>query len=786
LFLNKKQYFYFLKNLCDQSTTMTSLPINQNDSYFRLLAENSIVGVIVLSNKCEILFANDFFCSLLGYSNDELLAQNISLITHPDDRKQCNSEFESVFSNQKDGFQVEKRYLTKNGDSVWCEMSISANRTIDGNIDILTGIINDISSRKKIEIKNDENQQLFSSIFKNSPVAIILGSVETQQYLDVNDAFTNIMGYTRDEIIGQKSSELSMFENDADRIQMIKKVRGKGFISGYQVNCKTKSGKILTVLFSIATVKVNNIDCLILTAMDISERIAIESALKESEQNYRKLVDFLPDGIAVHQNGKIVFANGIAIKMLEGTSEFDFIGMSALDIVHPDYRNIVVERIEKTSQSEEGTILIEEIFLSKKGNLINVEVASLPFRFAGNNATLVVFREISARKNTEFELIKAKNKAEESDRLKSAFLANMSHEIRTPMNAIKGFAQLLEDPDLTQEKRRQFITIINQRTDDLLMLINDILDTAKIEAGQMSISETIEDISNLFNDIFQFFNTQQELNHDQSVELKFINELKSDQYVFSADFFRLRQIFINLINNSIKFTNKGHIYFGCRLIENNTLLFFVEDTGIGIPDEKKDLVFAPFRQLNDNHISRQQSGTGLGLSIVKGLIKLMNGKVWFESEIGNGTTFFFTIPYLQTHNHSVIKNQKQTEVYDWKMKTILLVEDDEYNAKLVLEYLHKTKVKILVAKNGLEAIKLFKQNQDINITLMDIQLPDINGFELTHMFKAMKPNCLIIAQTAYAAEMDKKRALSSGCVDYISKPIKQQNLLQLIQKYFAN
>lgn len=760
---------------------MTSLTVDPNDKYFRLLSENSIVGIIVLSNDCKILFANEFFCSLIGYSKQELYLKSIGEITHYDDILHCSVAFKSIFSKDKDGFQIEKRYISKNGIPIWCEMSISANRSEDGSIELFTGIINDISKRKNIENELIASQHLFSTIFKNSPIAFVIGSIESQTYLDVNESFVRQMGYSREEVIGKKSTELSFFENDEDRVPMIEKVKQTGFLNGHQVNCKKKSGEIFTVLFSITIVTAYNQPCLLLTAMDISDRIAFEKALKESVQNYKKLVDFLPDGIAVHQNGKIVFANDFAVKMFEGTSEFDFVGMSALDLVHPDYKEIARERINKTSNSDEGTPLIEEVFISLKGKPIYVEVASLPFSYGGNHANLVVFREISSRKNAENELIKAKNKAEESDKLKSAFLANMSHEIRTPMNAIKGFAQLLEDPELTIEKRHKFIKIINQRTDDLLMLINDILDTAKIEAGQMTIVETTENIGVLFNEICQFFITQQEMLNDKRLDIKIINKLEPSQSIFTTDFFRLRQILINLLNNAIKFTDEGYVNFGCKLIENDTLVFFVEDSGIGIPADKKELVFAPFRQLNDSHITRQHSGTGLGLSIVNGLLKLMNGKVWFNSNEGKGTTFYFTIPFKQETKKIFEGFYNITDIYDWKNKTVLLVEDDEFNAQLIIEYLLKTNIRILHAPNGLDAITLFKQNQDIDITLMDIQLPDINGFELTQMFKSMNSNCVIIAQTAYAAESDKKRAISSGCIDYISKPIVQEQLLKIIQ-----
>ena len=757
---------------------MTPEAIDQSNNYFKQVVENSLVGVIVLSNKCTFVYANEFFCTLLGYTKQELDARKIDTITHPDDIALCNKAFRSIVLREKDEFQIEKRYITKKGDPVWCEMNISASRNPDGSVELLTGMINDISSRKLIEKQHLESQELFSNIFKSSSVPLVISSIKYKTYLDINEAFTHFMGYTRDEIIGKKTNEITLFESEAERSAMFDKVKTTGFINGVEINCRTKTGEIIPVVFSISTVKIYDQDCLISNAVSITDQKVIENAAKESEKNYKMLIDFLPDGLTIHKNGKIVFVNDIAIKMLEGSSENDFIDKSILDII-----KVTNENIQTAVDTERGTSLTEEIFTTLNGNPIHVEVASIPYIYAGSLTTLIIFRDITERKNSEKELIKAKEKAEESDRLKSAFLATMSHEIRTPMNAIKGFAQLLEDSDLTQEKRRLFIKIINQRTDDLLMLINDILDTAKIEAGQMSISETSENISFLFNDIHQFFISQQDFAQKEDLDFRAINELDDTHTIFKADFFRLRQILINLINNAIKFTNKGHIYFGCRLLANGTLLFYVEDTGVGISEEYKDLVFAPFRQLNDNHLSRQQSGTGLGLSIVRGLLKLMNGKVWFESEVGKGTTFFFSIPFIQLNNLPIGDIKRQALLYNWDTKTILVVEDDNFNFQLIIEFLKKTKVKILHATNGLEALSVFKKNQDINITLMDIQLPDINGFELTKMFQLIKPQTKVIAQTAYAAEMDKKRALSVGCIDYIPKPIDQNKLLNMIQKY---
>jgi PAS domain S-box-containing protein len=243
------------------------------------------------------------------------------------------------------------------------------------------------------------------------------------------------------------------------------------------------------------------------------------------------------------------------------------------------------------------------------------------------------------------QLLKAKDKAEEADKLKSAFLSNMSHEIRTPMNAIKGFAELLNRPDLTEDKRSTYTKIINQRTDILLNIINDLLDISKLEAGQLTLVEVQDDLNLLFNDLYQFFEVQKEYHEPSPVSLKFRNYLNKDQSFISADFFRLQQILINMIKNALKFTQSGYIEFGCKRINESTLLFYVEDTGMGIPKDKQEIIFKPFRQANETYLSREFGGTGLGLSIVKGLVKLMKGRIWVASELNKGTAFYFTLPY---------------------------------------------------------------------------------------------------------------------------------------------
>jgi signal transduction histidine kinase/DNA-binding response OmpR family regulator len=392
--------------------------------------------------------------------------------------------------------------------------------------------------------------------------------------------------------------------------------------------------------------------------------------------------------------------------------------------------------------------------------------------------------DITTIKESEQQLIKSKEKAEEADRLKSAFLANMSHEIRTPMNAILGFTDILIKQEFDHERQIEFLQIIQQRSNDLLQIINDILDSSRIEVGQMDIFESNGDLSELFDEIYQFYMTREFfIDNKKAIDLRKKLSLKPKQQQVVMDFTRIKQILCNFIDNAFKFTISGYIEFGCSLTnENELLLFYVKDTGIGIPKDKHGIIFDRFRQADETFLTKKTGGTGLGLSISKSLVELMNGKIWVESSLNNGSCFFFSLPYKPISSAAPYQQAVETE-FLWKDRTILIVEDDPFNSALFMEYIADTQVRCLLAKNGAETMETFHREPQIDLILMDIRLPDSNGLELTRQIKAIKPNIIIIAQTAYAYDNDKESSIHSGCNDYITKPISKVALLKLMNKY---
>ncbi|MFC2121118.1 response regulator [Bacteroidota bacterium] len=394
--------------------------------------------------------------------------------------------------------------------------------------------------------------------------------------------------------------------------------------------------------------------------------------------------------------------------------------------------------------------------------------------------------EILLRKRMEQELIKSKEKAEESDRLKSAFLANMSHEIRTPMNSIMGFSQLLLNAK-TEEKRNEFINIITSNGDQLLRLINDIIDISQIEAGIININNANININSILDNVYDIYNIKKKIINEE-IEIILLKGLPDNKAIFKTDSERLNQILINLMDNAYKFTLKGKIELGYNLKQdkgnNDYLEFFVKDTGEGIEKSNQKKIFERFMR-EDSSTTRLVDGIGLGLTITKSIVNLMGGEIGIKSMPGQGSTFYFTIPNIS----NIVEKEKiissPEEVVDWRSKTILVAEDIDDSYFVIAKMLEKTRAKIVRSKNGLEAIKICRKNNLIDLILMDVHMPKKDGYEATKEIKKFNPDLPIIAQTAYAISGDMNKAFEAGCDDYITKPINPKLLIKKINLWLA-
>jgi PAS domain S-box-containing protein len=382
------------------------------------------------------------------------------------------------------------------------------------------------------------------------------------------------------------------------------------------------------------------------------------------------------------------------------------------------------------------------------------------------------------------ELKLAKIKAEENDRLKSAFLANMSHEIRTPMNGIMGFAQLLKEPFSTAEEQKEYIKVIEKSGERMLNIINDLIDISKVESGQMLVVISETNINIQLEETYAFFTPEVE---KKGIKLILSKGLGNDKSIVLTDKEKIYAILTNLVKNAIKYSNEGEIEFGYKKKENH-LEFYVKDTGIGIHENKLEAIFERFIQTDHNLISKYE-GAGLGLAITKAYVEMLEGKIWVESKLGKGSCFYFTIPYrtkIESDNKvDQISDSKNVDLETKSLK-ILIAEDDLHSALFLKAVLGKITNEILLAKTGLEAIEYAKNHADIDLILMDIQMPEMDGYEAIRQIRKFNKEVVIIVQTAFSFAQDKEIALAAGSNAFITKPIDKDALLLLIDKYTSH
>lgn len=429
------------------------------------------------------------------------------------------------------------------------------------------------------------------------------------------------------------------------------------------------------------------------------------------------------------------------------------------------------EIVERINTEDELKQIKEELEIRVKKRTVDIEET---------NKKLV--KEIEEHEKTMKSLEIAKDRAEEADRLKSNFLANVSHELRTPMNAISGFSQMLSYEHISANKRHEYTHLIQENCSSLTNLIDDIIDFAAIESGQINIEIKEFNPHPTLEFLYDHYTKEIIKRNKENLALSFANENSENDIVLKTDPSRLKQILSILIDNAIKFTEKGYVEFGFVHPNDQEIQFFVRDTGIGIHEKYHEVIFERFRQV-DEKTTKKYGGAGIGLSVAKSLAKLLDGKIFLESTPGRGTTFYVNLPFNAKEKTKQIK--VTPDQFNWKNKTLLIAEDKKINFEIFQETLSTTNINLLWAKNGQEAVDLVKENNSIDLILLDIQMPVMDGYECARKLKAMAVEIPIIAQTAYALPQDSYKCFDAGCDDYIAKPISLDHFLNKLSKYLS-
>lgn len=791
-----------------EKMTMEEKLIESEEKFRAIFDQHSAIKLLIDPENGNILEANNAAAKFYGWSKEELTSKNISQINILS-QEEIYQEIEKVKKENKNYFEFKHRKA--NGDIV--DIEAFSKLIITGGKKIIHSIVHDVSDKKIAQKALQQASRNWDITFQAMRNGIALLDSE-QRIIQSNIAFREIVNKSSSEINGLRCYEIMHgIDHPFEECPFTKMLKTKKRENTELIF----KGKFYELVVDPIFDDDNNIAGAVHIINDISQR-------KYDEQVQHILYEIASSSMKSESLKEIttITKNELS-KVIDATNFF-------VALYHPNTNSLraVFSMDEKDNNTEwdinnslsgqvikqKRTILLtkdeEEVFKEK----LNIELKGtqaecwlgVPIIIDGKALGVIVLQSytnknaydsksiklleliayelavVIQRNKMIDELVFAKEKAEENDKLKTAFLMNMSHEIRTPMNGILGFISLLNNPDIKESEKNKYTEIINISGNRLLNTINDIIEISKIESEAIEIFEDKINVNKLLEDHYIELKHQAEA---KGLNTNIINEIVQSELIIVSDKYKLDTILKNLIRNAIKYTEKGNIELGCKY-SDKYLEFYVRDTGIGISKDRQKAIFDKFIQadIGDKGVFE---GLGLGLSIAKYYAEILGGRIWVESEEGLGSTFYFTIATKLNDSLSIIKseeNQRSPEASKPKKDLkILIAEDDETSYYYLTILLRSLGCKILRAKNGKEAIDVCKYVSDIDVILMDIKMPVLDGYEATRQIRQFNKSIPIIAQTAFAQDEDKEKAIESGCNAFITKPMKKDTLISTINKF---
>jgi PAS domain S-box-containing protein len=728
---------------------------------------------------------NETWAQIIGYTLDELAPVSIKTwekFAHPDDLKQSVLLLEKHFAGELPYYDYECRMKHKNGHWVWVhDRGRVVTRTADGKPLLMFG------NHTELIKSNAYLENLVNCA--NAPIIVWDSQFHIMRF---NHAFELLTGRSEEEVLEQSLDILFPPALAPKTVALIHQTATGERWEAVEIEILHRDRTIRTVLWNSATLFAPDGKTPIATiaqGQDITASKFADKLLRASQARFEALAVQSRTVIwETNADGLYTYISPV-IEQILGYREIEIIGKKHFYDLHPEFgREEFKTAAFAVFRSKESFLNLENIVQAKDGHCIWFSTNGIPVLDA--DGKLLGYRgsdtDITERVKSQQELIHAKERAEESDQLKTAFLTNVSHEIRTPMNGILGFAELLQEENLSVEEQQEYINIIQISGKRMLNTISDIISIAKIESGQMSISLKKTNINEQLDYIYAFFKHEAA---EKKLELILKTGLTKNAAVIETDQEKLYGILTNLVKNAIKFTETGTIEFGYEC-KGEFLEFYVKDHGIGIPANRQKAIFERFVQA-DISDKRAYQGSGLGLSISKAYVEMLGGRIWVESEDGKGSIFYFTIPNIAAiEEKRVIENAVQADMpaeeKDDQIRPlkILIAEDDEQSEALITIAVKKLAREILKVKTGVDAVAVCRNNPDIDLVLMDVKMPKMDGHEATIEIRQFNKDVVIIAQTAYALEGDREQAIAAGCNDYFTKPYNQATLAAILKKYF--
>ena len=714
---------------------------------------------------------------LFGRNAGEIIGKSDAELFSPRDAKSFLSSDKRAIKTGKTIDIPEEFIMTSRGQRVIHTRKIPLFDN-EGHPEFLLGISIDITEQQEVTRALKESEEKYRVLIETLPVGLAITTYDGR-IITTNETVSRMLGYSGSELERMNMNEI--YRSPSYRREMLRILDEEGQVANFETIHVRKDGSTLPVSLNVIPYPLYSDGALLTVITDISLQ-------RRSEEQIRQLsasVEQSPAAVMIMElNGAINYVNP---KFVEIThySFAEAVGKS-LSLLNPGAKPAGYDEMWK-SLKEARTWKGILRNLKKDGSGFWGEITVSPLKDNEGSIThfVAVMEDITSRRKAEQDLVKAKEKAEESDRLKTAFLSNISHEIRTPMNAIVGFSQLLKEPDLPEDKKLSFIDVISTKSDELLKILDDIIDVSMIQSGQILISNSEFSLNDLFNELYLTFSTRVK---------PFISLAESlpgnqdDIRVFS-DRKRVWQIMENLIDNALKYTDKGSVTFGYKIHpQDDRVILFVRDTGIGIDPSRIPQIFKPFMQ--EEIIDKQaRGGKGVGLTITRKLTEMLGGEIKVKSRKGEGAEFYVGIPLKPVEEEKSSRDAKKGGMkdvsYPWQNKIILVAEDDFSNYRYLELVLQKTGARIVHSENGRDVLEKVDNGFIPDIILMDIRMPGMDGLTATGLLREKNYSGPVIALTAYASNEDRDRCLAAGCDDYLSKPVDSGTLIRHMEKYIS-